>query len=143
MNKSSEGALTEQMRQLAENYGNVWDAKAPEGLADRIFAPDIIDHNMQPGQGPGREGIKQLIALYHAVFPDLHLTNEDVIVSGDRAVLRWTATGTHEGDQLGVPATHRSVCMTGIDIIRIKNGQIVERWGETNGLELMQQIGAT
>jgi steroid delta-isomerase-like uncharacterized protein len=132
--------MTEQMRQLAEDYGNVWDAKAPEALADRIFASDVVDHNKQPGQGPGREGIKHVIALYHTVFPELNLTNDDVIVSGDRAVVRWTATGTHEGDQLGVPATHRSVRMTGIDIIRVENGQIVERWGEWNGLELMQQI---
>ena len=55
-------------------------------------------------------------------------------------ILERPCTGTHEGDQLGVPVTHRSVRMTGIDIIRVENGQIVERWGEWNGLELMQQI---
>jgi predicted ester cyclase len=134
--------MTEQIRQAIEDYGKVWDVEAPDGLADRIFAPDVVDHNPQPGQGPGRDGIKTLIALYHAVFPDLHLTNNDILVSGDRAVLRWTATGTHQGDQLGVPATHRPVRMTGIDIIRVENGTIVERWGETNGLELMQQLGS-
>ena len=134
--------MPDQLRQVAEYYGNMWDVEAPEGLADRILAPDVVDHNMQPGQGPGRQGIKQVIALYHAVFPDFHITNDDVIVSGDRAVVRWTATGRHEGDQLGVAATHRSVRMTGIDIVRIEDGQVVERWGEWSGLELMQQLGA-
>jgi predicted ester cyclase len=70
----------------------------------------------------------------------LHVSTDDVVISGDRVVVRWTATGTHEGDQLGVPATHRQVRMTGIDILRIEDGRIVERWGETNGLELMEQI---
>jgi predicted ester cyclase len=135
--------MPDQLRQLAEDYGNIWDGEAPEGLADRVLAPHLVDHNKQPGQAPGRAGMKQVIALYHAVFHDFRLTNDDVIVSGDRAVVRWTATGRHEGDQLGVPATHKPVRMTGIDIIRFENGQVVERWGEWSGLELMQQIGAT
>ena len=134
--------MPDQLRQVAEYYGNMWDVDAPEGLADRILAPDVVDHNQQPGQGPGRQGIKQVISLYHAVFADFHITNDDVIVSGDRVVLRWTATGRHEGDQLGVPATHRSVRMTGIDILRVEDGQVVERWGEWSGLELMQQLAA-
>jgi predicted ester cyclase len=55
-------------------------------------------------------------------------------------VVRWTGTGTHQGDQLGVPATGKQVRLTGIDILRIEEGRVVERWGETNGLEMMQQI---
>lgn len=132
--------MTQDMRELVENYGRVWDADAPPGLVEEIFAPDVVDHNPQPGQAPGRDGVQQVIDLYHAAFPDLHVKNDEIIVSGDRAVLRWSATGTHEGDQLGVPASHRRVRMTGIDIIRVANGQIVERWGEANGLEMMQQI---
>lgn len=132
--------MTKGMSQIVENYGRVWDADAPQGLVDQIFAPDVVDHNPQPGQGLGREGIRQVLELYHAAFPDLRVSNEDIIVSDDRAVLRWTATGTHEGDQLGVPASHRRVRMTGIDIIRLRDGRIAERWGEANGLEMMQQI---
>ena len=87
--------------------------------------------------------MKMIIDLYHAVFPDLHVTNDDMVVAGDRGVLRWSATGTHEGDQLGIPATHKSARLTGIDILRIDKGRVVERWGETNGLEMMQQLGGT
>ena len=107
---------------------------------DRVFAPNVVDHNPQPGQGEGREGIRQVIDMYHSVFPDLRVTTEDTIVADDRAVLRRSAQGTHEGDQLGVPATHRTVRLTGIDIVRVHDARIVERWGETNGLEMMQQI---
>lgn len=132
--------LTSDLSQLARDYGRVWDADAPPDLADRVFAPDVVDHNPQPGQAQGRAGIRWLIDLYHAAFPDLRVTDEEVLVAGDRAVLRWSGTGTHDGDQLGVPATHRTVRMTGIDILRVEDGRVVERWGEANALEMMQQI---
>ena len=74
------------------------------------------------------------------MFPDLSVSTDDVVSSGDRLVVRWTATGTHQGDQLGVPATGKRVRLTGIDILRVEEGRVVERWGETNGLEMMQQI---
>jgi steroid delta-isomerase-like uncharacterized protein len=131
---------TENMTKLVEDFSRVWDAGAPPDMVDQIFAPEVVDHSPQPGQVGGREGMRQILDLYHAVFPDLHVTTEDVVISGDRGVLRWSATGTHEGDQLGVPATHRQVRMTGIDIVRVQDGRIVEHWGEGNALEMMQQI---
>ena len=132
--------MTQDMNKLAEDYVRVWDVSARAGIADGLYAPDVVDHNPLPGQGPGLDGIKQLVAVYHAVFPDLSVSTDDVVISGDRVVVRWTATGTHQGDQLGVPATGKHVRLTGIDILRIEDGRIVERWGETNGLEMMQQI---
>jgi len=129
--------------QFARDYAFVWDVAAPEDLADRLFAADVVDHNLQPGQGPGLAGIKQVIGVYQAVFPDLHLSCDDVVASGDRIAVRWSATGTHEGGDLGVPPTHKTAQITGIDIVRIEDGVIAERWGETNGLELMAQLGGS
>ena len=128
------------LRRIAEDYVRLWDVSAPDGLAEDLFHPKVVDHNLQPGQEPGLAGVEQIIGLYHAVFPDLTLSCDDIVPSGDKVAVRWTATGTHEGDQLGVPATHRKVTLSGIDIVRIANGRIVERWGEGNGLEMMQQI---
>jgi hypothetical protein len=56
---------TEDITQLVQDYGRAWDADAPRDLVDRIFAADVVDHNPQPGQGQGREGIHQVIDLYH------------------------------------------------------------------------------
>ena len=134
--------MSEDVRNIVEKYGQTWDVDAPQGIIDEVFAADVVDHNPQPGQTAGIEGVKNIIKLYQAAFPDLHLSSDDIIISGDRAALRWSATGTHEGDQLGVPATHKTVQFTGIDILRIENGRIVERWGEANALEVMQQIQA-
>ena len=118
------------LRRIAEDYVRLWDVSAPDGLAEDLFHPKVVDHNLQPGQEPGLAGVEQIIGLYHAVFPDLTLSCDDIVPSGDKVAVRWTATGTHEGDQLGVPATHRKVTLSGIDIVRIANGRIVERWGK-------------
>ena len=131
---------TEDVTQLVFDYGRVWDADAPEDLVDRVFAPEVVDHDPQPDQRQGREGFRQLLYLYHLAFPDLRLTHDDVLISDDRAALRWHATGTHEGDQLGIPATHRQVRFAGIDIVRVQDGRIVERWGYANDLEVQQQL---
>jgi steroid delta-isomerase-like uncharacterized protein len=135
--------MRQEANQLIQDYVRVWDVTAPDDLAEQIFAGDVVDHNPQPGQGPGVAGIKQIIAVYHGAFPDLRLSCDDIVGSDDRVAVRWSATGTHEGDQLGVPPTHRAVRLTGIDIVRIENGRIVERWGEANGLEMMAQITAS
>jgi len=95
------------LRSIAEDYVRVWDVHAPDGLADGLFHQDVVDQNLQPGQGPGLAGVKQIIGPYHNVFPDLTLTCDDIVASGNKVAVRWTATGTHEGDQLGVPATQR------------------------------------
>src|SRR3712207_5595183 len=110
------------LREVAENYVLLWDVGAPDGLADALFDPEVIDHNLQPGQVPGVAGVKQVISLYHDVFPDLTLTCEDIVPACDKVAVRWSASGTHEGDQLGVPATHRKVTLTGIDIVQIADG---------------------
>jgi predicted ester cyclase len=129
-------------RQLAEEWGRSWNADAPRDLVEKIFSTGIVDHNPQPGQEEGRDGIRKVPDRFHAALPDLRVTNDDVFASGDRAVLRRTAVGTHEGDGLGIQATHREVRITGIDILRVEDGQIAERWAEWNGLETMQQMGA-
>lgn len=81
-----------------------------------------------------------MAAVYFAVFPDLETQVEAVMNDGDLTVVRWSGVGSHEGGQMGVPPTHRKVRFSGIDILRISGGKVVEHWGETNGLEVMQQI---
>jgi len=63
-------------------------------------------------------------------------------VSGTIAV-RWTATGTHTGPYLGAAPTGRSIAFKGIEIVRVRDGLITERWGEWDGLDLIVQLGRT
>ena len=83
------------------------------------------------------------MGVFHRAFPDLRFVHDDVIVQGDRAAVRWHATATHEGDAFGVPASHRTVELTGIDIVRVADGRIVERWGEIDGHKLRKQLAGT
>jgi len=130
------------LQQLVEKYVRTWDARAADGLVDEVMAPDVLDHQPVAGTPAGLEGVRAGIAAYHAAFPDLTLTCEDYVIAGDRVAVRWTAVGTHEGDGLGMPPTHRRVHLHGIDILRVVDGRVAERWGEYNGLEMMQQLTA-
>ena len=127
--------------EIARRFGaDVW-GRGDTAAVDELFAADVVDHNAFPGQPPGAEGVKQIVALFRAAFPDLQITNEEILADAERAVLRWSARGTHQGELAGIPATGKQVRMTGIDILRIADGKVVERWGEYNSLELMQQLG--
>jgi len=134
-----DSAVNVSLQELVEKYVRTWDARSGLDLVDEVMAPDVVDH--QPVGAPdGVEGVKRDIAAYHAAFPDLALTCEDYIIVEDRVAVRWSATGTHEGDGLGMPPTHRQVHLQGIDILRIVEGRVAERWGQFNGLEMMQQL---
>lgn len=131
----------EENREIARRYGeDIWD-RADMAAADDLLAPDLIDHHPFGAQGPGREGYKHVVTLFHAAFADFRVTNDDIIAEGDRVTLRWNARGTHTAALAGIPPTGKPVTITGIDILRIANGKIVERWAEDNGLALMQQLG--
>ena len=93
---------------------------------DEVLASNFVDHNPFPEQAPGREGMKQLIGMMRTTFPDMAVSTEDMIAEGDRVVSRWSATGTHKGEFMGVPATGNKVTVTGIGIDRIMDGKIVE-----------------
>ncbi len=61
----------------------------------------------------------------------------------NKVAVRWTATGTQRGEFLGFAPSEKRITFRGIEIVRIHNGQIIERWGEWNGIELLQQLGAS
>lgn len=106
---------------------------------DELFAPDFVEH--QAGIASGRDGVKGSIQQLRGAFPDLHLTVEDAIAEGDKVWLRFSATGTHEGPFMGVPATGRRFAITVIDIGRLRDGRLVEHWGVADRFSVAQAIG--
>lgn len=112
-------------------------------VVDELVARDYVGHDPSlPEDARGPEGVKELIAGYRAAFPDIRVTVEDQIAEGDRVVTRWAATGTHQGELMGMPATGKQGTVTGITIDRIADGKIVESWDNWDTLGLMQQLGA-
>jgi steroid delta-isomerase-like uncharacterized protein len=110
-------------------------------VVDKTTAENFVDHAPMPGQAPGREGVKQGFRLMQAAFPDGQTTIDDIIAEGDKVVVLGTMTGTHQGNLMGIPATGKSVKISGIDVVRFEEGQVVEHWAQWDTAGLMQQLG--
>ncbi len=110
-------------------------------VADEIVAEDFVDHTNPPGLQHGRESHKQIVALFHAAFPDVTWTIEDMLAEGDKVVIRAPMRATHQGEFFGIPPTGKQVSISGIHILRIANGKIAEHWGNNDDLGLLQQLG--
>jgi predicted ester cyclase len=110
-------------------------------VLDELIASDFTDHNPNPGQGPGLEGLKQFISSMHTALPDLQVNVEDMIAEGDKVVARLRISGTHQGEFMGIAPTGNQVTFTGIDILRIADGKVVEHWGNVDELGMLRQLG--
>lgn len=127
--------------QIAVNFTEeLWD-KGNLKIADEIFSKDFIDHDPVTGQLPGIEGYKLMVTDFRNAFPDLRVKNEDVIVEGNKVVVRWTAQGKHSGQLMNIPPTNKQVTLKGVDILLVENNKIIERWGEYDALGMLSQLG--
>lgn len=134
MSTEDNKALVRRLYEEVFNRGNL-------STVDELLAADYIDHTALPGTSPGPGGLKQFISMFRAAFPDLHFTIEDMIAEGDTVVVRQTYRGTHKGDLMGISSTGKQVTITSIDIGRFAGGKLVEHWGSTDSLGLLQQLG--
>ena len=107
-----------------------------------IVAPTFVDHDPAPGQEPGPDGLIMFHETLRAAFPDLSIAVEQMIADEDNVAIAYTISGTHDGQFMGIPPTRRPVKARGMQIARFQNGQMVERWGSSDVLGIMQQIGA-
>ena len=92
------------------------------------MATEYMAHHIPSGMPPGAEGLKQLIAAYRRAFPDLKINLEDIFAEGEMVAFRWSVSGTHLGDWLGVSPTGNHVTATGITVFRIAVGKVMESW---------------
>jgi steroid delta-isomerase-like uncharacterized protein len=109
--------------------------------ADELVAVDFIELEPLPGQRQGREGLKEVIGMMRAAFPDIHWVVEETVASGDKVVTRFTWTGTHRGTFLGVPASGRSVRVKGVVIDRLAAGKMADSRILMDNFTMMQQLG--
>ena len=110
-------------------------------LADEIYDENFVSH-MSPSDLVGTKGIKDFALMLRNAFPDLEFKVEDQIAEGDKVATRWTVSGTHKGEYMGVAATGKFISNTGISLHRVFNGKIVESWIESDNLGVLQAIGA-
>lgn len=109
----------------------------------RELAADFVEHEELPGYPTTKDGVIEYFRTLLAAFPDLRMTAQDVIVSGDKAVARLLVTGTHQGPFMEMAATGKRIEVKLIDIIRFgEDGRAREHWGLIDQLAMMQQLGA-
>lgn len=129
-------------KELVETFIQELFTKGDLDAVDRHLAPGFVNHDAPfPGAPDGPEGMRQAARLYRDALPDWHSDLDQMIAEDDLVVERFTARGTHRGDLMGVPGTGKTIVLRGINVFRIADGKIVERWGQLDQLGVLHQLG--
>jgi steroid delta-isomerase-like uncharacterized protein len=119
-------------------FEEVWNKGRREAIAEMLTPETVLYEGDATTHGP--EGCYPFFDRMQATFSDLHVTVHDTIAEGDKLCVRWTCTMKHTGDAMGVPATQKTVSVTGISILRVERDRFVEGWQNWDMLGLMEQI---
>lgn len=111
-------------------FEEVWNDRQDNAI-DELMAPDAVGH-MEGGDVAGPQGFRQVRAVFLNALPDMHITVEDVLSDGDRAVVRWRVRATHTGDLLGIPPSHRQIDVRGMSWLTVRDGKLAEGWDTWN-----------
>jgi steroid delta-isomerase-like uncharacterized protein len=131
-----------EIRELLQRETDAWNAHDPDAVA-ACYAEDaeVVDVTM-PEPMRGREGIRAYVSGYVTAFPDLRLESGEPIIDGNRIAEEWKATGTHNGELMGMPATGRKMVTVGCGMGEVGDDglfrRVVNYW---NAGALMQQLG--
>ena len=115
-----------------------------EGRFDRLDAflsPAYVYRDAPPGTPPGADGIKQIVSMFRAAFPDLRITIEQQVAENDYVCSRTTMCGTHRGDLFGILATGNPVAVSGMTMVQVVDGRLVESWVKNDFMGLIKQLG--
>ncbi len=124
-------------------YEEVWNKRRFE-LLDELISPSYVlqaAHLAGPVIGP--EAYKYYVLAFFKGFPDFRMTVEDIFGENEKIVVAWTVSGTHDGEFMGVPATHQKVTCGGITIQHVANGKIIAPFVNWDLLGMLKQLGAT
>ncbi len=131
----------ESNKEIVRRYRAIHNSNKLDDL-DEIVAENLISHSAIPGLPGGRAGGKMAHQGFLAAFPDTKSKTEAMIAEGDQVWERYTSTGTHKGEFMGIPATGKTFKIDAWVAYRIANGKIVEMWGINDGTTLLMQLGA-
>jgi len=110
------------------------DAEAFDELVDQAY----IDH--LPGQLPGRDNLKQYIAMLHRGLSDLAMPIVHMVAEGDKVAVLNKVLGAHSGELLGYPASGNRVDITNFQLYRLEDSRLAEHWEVADYATLMSQL---
>lgn len=123
-------------------YDEVWN-KGNTAFVFQVFAENYVRHDLRTGTPPtGPAGQKQVADDFRAAFPDLEYRVDMLVAENDLVVARWTMRGTNTGQWGKVPATNRTINVSGVNIFRLENGKVVEIWNHRDDLGMREQLDA-
>jgi len=135
MSTEANKAIVVQLYEEVFNKGNLQ-------LADRLIADDAVEHDPNGLPTPaGPAGLKAVVTMLRAAFPDCQQIIEDLVAEGDKAAARLTFRGTHEGPFLGVAPTGKHMSITEMIFYRFADGKVAEVWTSRDDLGAMRQLG--
>jgi serine phosphatase RsbU (regulator of sigma subunit)/ketosteroid isomerase-like protein len=116
-------------------------AKGDLDTLDEMLAPDFVDHNLIPGEEPGREGYLRALTEYHAAYSDTRYVIEKQLAEGEEVVTTFAVSATHDrGEWMGLVPTGKQFEALLILVHRVVGGKITDEWTQGSGLaELTQQ----
>ena len=110
-------------------------------LAEELLTPGHVYHDPQIPNVVGPQAMAQAVAVYQTGLNGHWHVAELVAAEGDRVVARWTGTGTHTADLMGIPPTGKSISVAAVHLFRLEGGKIAEQWCVWDTLGLLQQLG--
>jgi steroid delta-isomerase-like uncharacterized protein len=139
--RETEEVMSEQNKTLARRWFEDLFSRGNLDAANEILSAEFVDHLTHEDER-GLEELKHYVSIYRSAFPDIQDTVEDIVAEGDKVVVRWTSSGTHQGEFMGVAPTGRHLTFTGMRLFRIADSKIVESWVNIDERGLQEQLGA-
>lgn len=119
-------------------FDEVWNKGRRDAIAEMIAPGAVIHEGGSSSVGP--EGFYPFFDRLNAAFTQFQVTVHDTIAEGDRLAVRWTCTCKHTGDALGIPASGKVVHVTGMSMLRVADGKMIEGWQNWDMLGMLEQI---
>jgi predicted ester cyclase len=136
------GMASTSNKQIVEDFVSALFTMGDLTAIDRYLDPAFVDHDPPlPGLPDGPDGIRQAAGLFRRAFPDWRSDDLHLIAEGDLVAEHFVAHGTHRGSVMGEAPTGQDVVLRGINLFRVADNKIVERWGQLDDLGLLQQLG--
>lgn len=134
-------ASTEANKAVTRRYIEEIASQGNLALIDELFSADSIWHGPSQPELRGPEARKQQFVSARGAFPDLQCTVDELVAEEDRVVVRWSATGTHQGEYWGAAPTGKRLSWSGTSTFRVAGGMITEEFIQFDALGFMQQLG--
>ena len=134
--------IEKEMKSFAEKEIKVWNG-GPLSLFDEILSPEHVMHGVDAIDIIGIDAYKEYVTSTRTSFPDFNVAIDDLIIKGDKIVMRWTITGTNTGPLGDLPPTGKKFKVSGVTIGHVVDGKAREEWMFYNEVLSLSQLGFT